>query len=271
MEEDYFNDGFSITGREPVKPNQAETSNTISNTPEHPYRKNLIIGIFLIAIFVMVFNVYQLYSLNNGFLQATALTADQPASALEEVMTGMVAAARPSPPSTGSTGIDGIDILPKGIPDIYGKELVVSFDDISAATPEKAQQTLNKLGQLDQKIVLSGTGLKRYIAIASQISCEYCCGAESIIFKNGEAACGCAHSAAIRGLAKYLIVNHANEYSDEQILEELGKWKVLFFPAQLTQKAAVLQARGIELNYVNLASNKYRGAELETGKATGNR
>ena len=65
----------------------------------------------------------------------------------------------------------------------------------------------------------------------------------------------------MRGLAKYLIKYHGTEFSDEQILEELGKWKVLFFPGVHQQKAAVLKSQGIELNYINLASNKYRGAE----------
>ena len=65
----------------------------------------------------------------------------------------------------------------------------------------------------------------------------------------------------MRGLAKYLIKNHGAELSNDQILEELGKWKTLFFPSKLMQKAAVLQSQGIELSYINLASNKYRGIE----------
>ena len=67
----------------------------------------------------------------------------------------------------------------------------------------------------------------------------------------------------MRGLAKYLITNHPNEFTDDQILEELGKWKILFFPGPMAAKAKVLQSKGIELNYINLASNKYRGIEQE--------
>jgi len=154
-----------------------------------------------------------------------------------------------------------IDILPKGIPRIYGAELGVSYDDVSASNQQKADVTINKLGMLDQQIKLSASEKERYIAIASQISCEYCCGVESIIFKDGSAACGCQHSFAMRGLAKYLIENHPSEFPDEQILEELSKWKTLFFPAQMSKKAKVMEAKGIELNYINLASNKYKGLE----------
>ena len=154
---------------------------------------------------------------------------------------------------------DSFGLIPKGMPNIYGNELGVSFDDVSPANLQKADSTIKKLGVLDQQINLKGGELKRYIGITSKISCEYCCGADSIIFGDGRPACGCQHSFAMRGLAKYLIKNHANEYTDDQILEELGKWKMLFFPSQLLEKAKVLQSKGIELNYINLASNKYRG------------
>ena len=50
--------------------------------------------------------------------------------------------------------------------------------------------------------------------------------------------------------------------TDEEILSELGKWKVLFFPEIHEQKAQVLKSQGIDPgNYINLASNLYRGIE----------
>ena len=57
--------------------------------------------------------------------------------------------------------------------------------------------------------------------------------------------------------------------TDEQILNELGKWKVLFFPGVHEQKAQVLNADGIDYtNYVNLASNLYRGAENQASTSS---
>ena len=135
------------------------------------------------------------------------------------------------------------------------------------ACAKRADAAIVMLGNFDKTMQLSGDKLTRYIAITSQISCEYCCGAASIIFtkdqgnyKAGDAACGCAHSYAMRGLAKYLLTNHA-EMSNDAILEELGKWKTLFFPGIMQQKADVMRSKGIEMNYINLASNKYRGIE----------
>jgi len=162
--------------------------------------------------------------------------------------------------STQSSGVSGNAtlsaaqlaeaVVPRGVPAIYSAELGVSF--------EQPVQSLAILAPLDDQITLSGNDLQRYINIGTKISCEYCCGADSIIFNTGEAACGCQHSYAMRGLAKYLISKHGSQFSDEQVLEELGKWKTMFFPKQIIQKAGLLAANNIELNYINLASNKYR-------------
>ena len=163
--------------------------------------------------------------------------------------------------------VSASEIIPTGAPKIYGKELGVSYDDVSPNNPTSTERAIGILSNLDTSITLTGENLQRYINIASQISCEYCCGAKSIIFSNGQAACGCAHSYAMRGLGKYLIKNHGSEYTDDEILEELGKWKVLFFPGIHESKAEVLKSQGIEINYINLASNKYRG--IEQGQSSG--
>ncbi len=161
-------------------------------------------------------------------------------------------------PPAGSISTADYNILPKGIPRVYGAELGVSYDDVSVSDQQRADAAISKLGKLDTGITLSGKALERYISIASNISCEYCCGADSIIFQNGQAACSCAHSYAMRGVAKYLISKHGSEFTDSEILEEMAKWKTLFFPAQMSEKAEVLRSEGIDANYINLASNKYR-------------
>lgn len=155
-------------------------------------------------------------------------------------------------------------ILPKGVPEKYGTELSVSFSDVTADNPNLANATIQKLGVLDQSITLSADDLNRYIPITNAISCEYCCGVPAITNAKGEAACGCAHSFAMRGLAKYLITQHGDEYTDIEILAELGKWKALFFPDNMVEKAKALQANNIPIDYVSLTSNQYRGIETQT-------
>ena len=72
----------------------------------------------------------------------------------------------------------------------------------------------------------------------------------------------------MRGLAKYMLINHP-DVSDAEILSEMGKWKVLFFPGVHQQKAAALETQGIDYkDYINLASNLYRGAENEVSTSS---
>ena len=99
------------------------------------------------------------------------------------------------------------------------------------------------------------------------LSCEYCCGARSIIFEDGSSACGCAHSYAMRGLTKYLILEHGSKYTDEEIFEEISKWKMMFFPTQMTDKAQIMDEQNIATTYANIAGNEYRG--IEQGRTQG--
>lgn len=133
------------------------------------------------------------------------------------------------------------DFIPSGIPEVYGEELNISFDEVQSA--------IDKVAPLDptygkEKIVLTGADLEIYTKIGLQISCQYCCGVEAIVREDGQAACGCAHSQMMRGLTAYLIKNHP-EFSDEQILEELKQWKITYFPKQtLSAKLEELEQAG---------------------------
>lgn len=121
-------------------------------------------------------------------------------------------------------------VIPSGIPEIYGQELGVSFDEV--------QDGINKLvpfgptyGKEGTKIKLEGGDLDRYIRIGQQTACQHCCGVTTLVDDKGVAACGCAHSIAMRGLIAYLIKKHP-QTSDEEILAEANKWLATFFPKQ---------------------------------------
>jgi len=203
--------------------------------------KKLEVGLLALVVIVVLFNSFQIFQMNS--MQ----------------MFGSVTV-------TQSTGIS---VIPSGTPEIYGAELGISYADVSPSNMQKADETIRILAMLDADIELTEPQLQRYIdtlyTLEGGISCEYCCGARSIIFENGDPACGCAHSYAMRGLAKYLITEHGDEYTNEEILEEVGKWKTLFFPDIMQGKADVLAQNGVELTYINIASNKYRGIETGTG------
>ncbi|MBI2038154.1 MAG: hypothetical protein HYT15_04520 [Candidatus Magasanikbacteria bacterium] len=135
---------------------------------------------------------------------------------------------------SGNLGEDAVKLaFIQGIPEVYGAELNVNFDQ-----PAESMGALKQfdLGYGRNKPDLSAEEKKRYTDINLKISCEFCCGAKAIVFENGEPSCGCAHSQAMRGLTAYLIKNHGTEYSDDQILRELASWKSRWYPKQMVQK-----------------------------------
>jgi len=131
--------------------------------------------------------------------------------------------------------------IPSGVPDIYGKELNISFDEVQNAI-DKVKVFGPTYGE--NKIILTGNDLDRFTQIGLSISCEYCCGVPAIVNEDGTAACGCAHSQMMRGLTAYLIQNHS-EMSNDEILGELEKWKITYFPKQtLTDELQGLKESG---------------------------
>lgn len=184
-------------------------------------------ALIAVMILVLALNQYMIQSINSN-INANIITGKAVAAA-----------------QAGSADFEKATeaVIPRGIPAVYGSELNVSFD--------RPVESLDVLAALDGDLYPDGklkyAGLndeqkKRYLRVGASIACEYCCGAKTLVFSDGQPACGCAHSAAMRGLTKYLLLNHENEYSDQEILGELTKWKALFFPKQTIAK--YLQAGG---------------------------
>ncbi|MBI2550632.1 hypothetical protein HYV83_05670 [Candidatus Woesearchaeota archaeon] len=132
-------------------------------------------------------------------------------------------------------------VVPTGTP-LYGAELGVSFDD--------PINSLNILAKLDSQVPtnsLTEEEKARFIDVGTKISCEFCCGAPSVIDSTGRSLCGCSHAASFKGLSKYLIKNHPNEWTDDEILLELTKWKSLYYPKNMVEKAVAALENGLEL------------------------
>lgn len=211
-----------------------------------------------LLVMVLAFNQYQI-SLLGAQLQLYS------APALNAV--GSVA----QQPSSASASLQAVvdRVIPKGVPEVYGAELGVSYD--------QPVESLTILGKLDGDLYPDGTlkfadldadAQQRYVALGKMIACEYCCGATELVFPNGQPACGCQHSAAMRGLAKYLLINHP-DLSDGRLLEEMGKWKILFFPKQHISKAVSFASAGMDsnINAVDLTSNEFRDFKPSQGQS----
>ncbi len=130
-------------------------------------------------------------------------------------------------PSTGDVVQDLVNnVVPRGAP-WYSQETGVSFDD-----PIAAQQLWAK----GQGIQLSADEQKRWERIVNSFTCDYCCGSPqnpTIITR-----CGCAHSAAAQGMAKWFIKNYGDKYSDEEIYGEMARWYALWYPGPTVKRIA---------------------------------
>lgn len=202
----------------------------VSHADDAPSSNILLYALIIISAGLIIFNQIKINEIASASVSASASSSQLAGSA--------------QPKATGNAESDAIAlILAKGVPPIYGPELGVSFDNVVAG--------MDVLKNFDptygsKKIVLQGAELQRYIKIGTvpSIACEYCCGAKTLVSQNGQAACGCAHSWAMRGLIAYLIKNHGAEYTDEQITQQAMKWKALFFPKQMVAKFIDQSATG---------------------------
>lgn len=132
-------------------------------------------------------------------------------------------------------------VVPTGTPQ-YGAELGVSFDD-----PVNSLEILAKLDRQVPTSSLSEEEKARFINVGTQISCEFCCGAPSVIDHTGRSLCGCSHAASFKGLSKYLIKSNPDGWTDDEILLELTKWKALYYPKNMVEKAVAALENGLEL------------------------
>ncbi len=122
-------------------------------------------------------------------------------------------------PPTGDVVQDLINnIIPRGTP-WYGPEAGVNFDDAEPAA---------KLWGKARSIQLDSSQEARWSRIVNSFTCDYCCGSPqnpTIITR-----CGCAHSQAAQGMAKWFIKNYGDKYSDEEIYGEMARWYAAWYP-----------------------------------------
>jgi len=141
---------------------------------------------------------------------------------------------------TGDPAVDAqLLMFPEGTPEIYGDELGITYPNPRDSKHMDAMLAiLEDFDRGKRKIKLTGDNLQRYIRLGTipTIACEFCCSVKTLIRKDGSPACGCAHSAAMRGLMMYLILNHGDKYTDDALLNETMKWKALTFPKQMMKR-----------------------------------
>ena len=177
----------------------------------------------------------------------------------------------PSPKNTGNPTQDAIStVVPTGTPFYVlqgeGAEKVkgVTFDDPIASQKLWAALLGSKRFGTANAIQLTSEEQKRWQKLTGVFTCDYCCGGPNSVTTIGH--CGCAHSYAWQGMAKFFI-KYYPQYTDEQILGEMTKWKGLWYPQGMIQDYLVYTGQqpasilthggsvGIKQQFLNQAPN----------------
>ncbi len=145
----------------------------------------------------------------------------------------------PALKSTGNPTQDAIAaVIPIGTP-FYaasgpGSEKIqgASFDDPITSQKVWASLLGSRRFGTENAIQLKPEEQKRWQKLTSVFTCDFCCGGPNSV--TTIAQCGCAHSYAWQGMAKFFIRNYP-QYTDEQILGEMTKWKALWYPQGMIQ------------------------------------
>jgi hypothetical protein len=228
---------------------EAQETPAVKKAEKKGRMPSLKYALLIIAVAIVAFNQLTLSSLSPS--GGAAVTG-------QIIRTGNPGSGAFSYTDTGNPVQDAINVVfYTGQPE--WSDGSISYDDVTGS--------LKILANLDRAIdtnSLDPALKERYIAIGTKISCEYCCGAKAVIFADGRAACGCSHSYALRGIAKYLLTQYGDSYTDEEILTEMTKWKNLFFPKDTVKKAAALIANGMEITQEALNDHQLL-QKIETG------
>jgi len=145
----------------------------------------------------------------------------------------------PAPKSTGNPSQDAIAaVVPTGTPFYVlegpGVEKIqgATFDD--PLTSQKVWASLlgsRRFGTANA-IQLTPEEEQRWNKLTGVFTCDFCCGGPNSVTTINR--CGCAHSYAWQGMAKFFIKYHP-QYTDEQILGEMTKWKAIWYPKGMIQ------------------------------------
>ena len=132
------------------------------------------------------------------------------------------------------TSEDAIAIMfPTGTPP-YGEQIGVSYEDPVGSLAILARMYRPLKAEIEKK---NPEAWQRFMNLAQKpvgISCEFCCGiGPSGINSKGDSTCGCQHNPALLSVALYL--SAYTDYSDGQILQEIMKWKTLWFPKNMIE------------------------------------
>ena len=172
----------------------------------------------------------------SGIIIGPQLNADGRTTKLVEWQT---ISESPAPKSTGNPTSDAIAaVVPTGTPSYAqegpGAEKIkgASFDEPIASQKIWASLLGSSRFGTANAIQLTPEEQQRWKKLTGVFTCDFCCGGPNSVTTINQ--CGCAHSFAWQGMAKFFI-KYYPQYTDEQILGEMTKWKAIWYPKGMIQ------------------------------------
>lgn len=198
-----------------------------------------ILGLIIVATVIMLFNQIQVNGISDMLSQPSGIVRSSGSVDLASLdVTTLTSTAHTIaavfPVDQISTMEDAMAIMfPTGIPE-YGEALGVSYDDPVGSLAVLAGMYRGLKAEVEAN---DPEAFQQFVDLASNprgVSCEYCCGVGPIgVDKNGNSRCGCKHNPALLSTALYL--SAYTDYNDGEILQEVMKWKTLFFPKNMIE------------------------------------
>ena len=147
----------------------------------------------------------------------------------------------PKPEDSGDPTQDAINyVIPTGVPAYVvegaGSDLLggISFDEPIVSQQVWAAFTgSNRFAKFGEKVELSPEQEQRWNTLTGVFTCDYCCGGPTRVTTINR--CGCAHAYAWQGMARFFIKYYGDQYTDEEILGEMTRWKGLWYPKGMIQ------------------------------------
>ncbi|MBI2552765.1 hypothetical protein HYW17_05705 [Candidatus Uhrbacteria bacterium] len=196
------------------------------------------LGIWLVTILVAV-NQFMIGAMvpkaqgsSNTLKSIKALFTTQGASAREIIATKINPDGRTTAVVKQPT-ITEVPAEPKGLDAVEAAKIVM----IATGTPFYAPPGISfddPVGALaawqpfEDQIQLNGDLQTRWEKIVSTMTCDYCCGGPTRVTAINN--CGCRHAKAYRSIAKHILQGYGGQYTDEEILGELQRWKGVWYP-----------------------------------------
>ncbi|MDO8660280.1 MAG: hypothetical protein Q7K43_00175 [Candidatus Woesearchaeota archaeon] len=236
--------------KEPSEHPATAAHHPVHHKPE-PISPTMIYAIMGVAAILILFNWAQIWSLSTTISPQTSFSAKfsspvfASSGSLDDVDISTIQNTAQAvnalfPLKDIKSADDAIKVMIPSGPAVWASELGISYDDPVTALNFLAQKLYPAMkSDLQQN---APELWKRYLDLATKpvgISCEYCCGVGPVsVTPRGELTCGCAHNPAVHAVTMYLMKN--TKMSDAEILQEVMKWKSLWFPKDMVGLALKL-------------------------------